>query len=123
MVESAIKGGESLLKRLAQAGFPVETALWFYYSDMDRWRLLIASQMVDAKGPKAAHARIQHEFRRRPQLTGVALADVQVISPKNELVRLLRSAISTGHGLSGIRFTGNAVNNVFIEDAYLYRVT
>jgi hypothetical protein len=36
----------------------------------------------------------------------------------------MRTAIQTGPGtgVSGIRFTQNMVNNVLIEDAYIYRL-
>jgi hypothetical protein len=38
------------------------------------------------------------------------------------MLSLLRVAISTGPGISGIRFTHNTINNVLIEDAYIYRL-
>jgi len=46
-----------------------------------------------------------------------------VIEEKAPLYVLLRSAISTGPGLSGIRFSRNVINGQLIEDAYLYRIT
>jgi hypothetical protein len=37
-------------------------------------------------------------------------------------VALLRKAVSTGPGISGVRITNNAVNGRIIDDAYIYRV-
>lgn len=53
----------------------------------------------------------------------VGTKDISVVDEKDPLFLLLRSAISTGPGVGGIRFSRNVVNGQLIEDAYLYRVT
>ncbi|NIV68021.1 hypothetical protein GWN43_04130 [Candidatus Bathyarchaeota archaeon] len=50
------------------------------------------------------------------------MRQISVISTEHDLVKLLRAAIHTGPGISGIRFTGNVINGVFIDDAYIYRM-
>jgi hypothetical protein len=45
------------------------------------------------------------------------------VKDNDPLVLLLRKAIVTGPGISGIRFTSNSVNGTFIDDAYIYRLT
>jgi hypothetical protein len=52
----------------------------------------------------------------------LSLQNISLVSPNDDLVKLLKAAIKTGPGVSNIRFTGNVINNVFIEDAYIYRV-
>jgi hypothetical protein len=53
----------------------------------------------------------------------IPLKDVTVIDSNDSLISLLRVAIKTGDGMSGIRFTNNVINGALIEDAYIYRVT
>lgn len=52
----------------------------------------------------------------------VSLNDVGVTDTSSTLVNLLRTAISTGDGISGIRFSRNTINGTFIEDSYIYRI-
>jgi len=122
LVDSDIKDGKRLIEALDRANFPLNGALWFYLADSDEWRLLLVSPLVDDKGPKQAYASIQlmiAEFR--PPL-GISLKRISVLSPRSELIQLLRMAIRTGRGISEIRFTRNTINNVFIEDALIYRL-
>ena len=37
-------------------------------------------------------------------------------------VRLIRKAVGSGAKISGIPFTGNSINGVYIDDAYIYRM-
>lgn len=122
LVEVNIENGKKLVEALDKAHFKVYAALWFYLPDTDDWRFMIATPLFDEKGPKEAYTLIQSILKKMPQPFGIALKDVSVVSPKHGLIQLMRSAISTGPGISGIRFTRNTVNNVFIEDAYIYRI-
>ena len=53
----------------------------------------------------------------------VSLSDISVVENTDPLVTLLRTAVKTGMGIAGLRFSRNTINGHFIEDAYLYRVT
>jgi len=52
-----------------------------------------------------------------------APGDITVVKDNDPLVVLLRKAISTGLGISGVRFTNNSINGTFIDDAYIYRLS
>jgi len=115
--------GEELIKRLDDHGFPVDAAFWLYSTDSGVWRLMIASQVVDQKGPKGAYHLVQTVLAKMPPDFGISLHNITMLSPKADLVKLFRSVIHTGpKAISRIRFTRNAINNTFIEDAYIYRV-
>jgi len=53
----------------------------------------------------------------------IPLKDIAVIDSNDPLIKLLRVAIKTGGGISGIRFTKNVINGTPIEDAYIYRIS
>jgi hypothetical protein len=121
LVEGDIDTGRKLVEALDSARFPVSAALWLYTTEWDEWRLLIASPVVDEKGPKKSYAKIRATLSKLPAT--ISIKNVSAVSPKEKLIQLLTKAVYTGPGIAGIRFTRNAVNGEFIEDAYIYRLT
>lgn len=122
LVEKDIQEGKRLIEALDKADFQAEAAMWFYLTDSDEWRLLIASPFVEKNGPKKAYSFIQSVLAQLSPSSEIPLKDISVLSPKDQLISLLRTAIRTGPGISGIRFTRNVINNRLIEDAYIYRI-
>ena len=110
--------------KLDEINFEVKGALWFYLSEPKEWRLIFASPAVDKNGPKEAYEKVQSQLEKlkQKQPYELSLDNVSLVSPSDNLIKLLKSAIKTGPGISDIRFTRNVINNVFIEDAYIYRV-
>ncbi len=123
LVDRKIELGRQLLLSLDRRNFQVPAAFWFYVSEANDWRLIIASPDVDSQGPRATYAKIQAAADSDLLAGELSLREISVVSPKDPLVKLLGMAVSTGHGISGIRFTQNTINNTFIEDAYIYRLS
>ena len=99
------------------------SALWYYVSDSDGWRLIIASPVVRERGPEEAYKTVQRVLADLPS-SGIRLPDVWVIKETEPLITLIKSAVSTAASdISNIRFTRNSVNGVYIEDAHIYRST
>lgn len=122
LVENDIRDGERLVDALDNAGFQVEAALWFYLTDSDEWRLLIASPFVERNGPKDSYSFIQSVMAELSEPLAISLKDVSVVSPNRPPISLIRTAVHTGPGISGVRFTRNVINNTLVEDAYIYRM-
>jgi hypothetical protein len=118
LVEEDFQRGRQLIEKLEQTGFPVSAALWFYMSESDEWRLFIASPIYDAEGPRATYTRVQRVLSP----DSITLDNISVISPEDQLIRLLGQVIQTGPSMKGIRFTRNAIGGIFIEDAYIYKI-
>lgn len=123
LVEGKIKDGEALLRELDNTGVEVKAAFWLYMPEPEEWRLKIAMPLVDSQGPRAAYVRIQEAIFETTEKLALALSEISVVSPKDQLVKLLKPVIRTGRGISGIRFSRNTINGTFIEDAYIYRIT
>jgi hypothetical protein len=123
LVDSDINDGMKLIQKLDMTNFSVVAALWFYYSDIIEWRLTIASDYLDKNGPKKAYSFLQ-TLLMDFDIFSISLENITLISPENDLIKLLSSAIQTGPGptLSKIRFTRNVINGQLIEDAYIYRI-
>lgn len=130
LVENVIKAGKELLDKLDKDGFDVKAALWYYLSEPAEWRLILASSTVDKEGPKKAYEKIQSQIRELEQHYkktnehfDLSLENISVVSPNNNLIKLIKSVIKTKKGvISNLRFTRNVINNVLIEDAYIYRI-
>jgi len=122
LVNADMEAGEVLLNKLDESNFDVKAALWFFFSDSGQWRLIFALPMVDKKGPKEAYEKVQNKLKELKNRYELSLENISVVSPDDNLVKLLKLTIKTGPGVSHIRFTRNVINNVLIEDAYIYRV-
>jgi len=115
--------GEELMQRLDAADFGVVAAFWLYALEPNRWRLMLASPLVDREGPIKAYARIQATLVKRPDaVPGLSVRNITVLSPKDPLVKKLRTVIRVGKGKRGMRFSSARVRDTFVEDSYIYRL-
>jgi hypothetical protein len=48
---------------------------------------------------------------------------INVETPRDELVRGLRMVLGSAASVQGVRLGGTRVNDQFVEDAYLYRLS
>ena len=119
-----ISAGAELTRRLDEARFIVSASLWLYMPDSNTWRFIIASPEVRTQGIKKAYKQVQSVVFGVPEdQPKIDLKDITVVDSKDPLISLLKVAIKTGEGISGIRFSQNMINGVLIEDAYIYRLT
>jgi hypothetical protein len=118
-----IELGKTILQGLDKDKFPVTAAFWLLDTDIGTWRYVLASPIFDKLGPIAAYKKLIAEIGEILGKSNFSKA-VTLTSPNNAFIRLLKVAINTGpESISDIRFTGNSINNHYIDDAYLYRVS
>ncbi|MBF8276922.1 MAG: hypothetical protein HW390_1995 [Candidatus Brocadiaceae bacterium] len=123
LTESMIKAGEELTCILDQMNWPVTASLWFYFVEENQWKMLLTSPSVEKEGPKRAYQRVQEALGKFQQgKPKIGLQDVAVTDESHPLISLMKIAIQTGRGISGIRFSKNVINGQVIEDAYIYRL-
>ena len=116
--------GKRILEILNEEGINPAAALWFYYPEYERWKLLIADYEVGSTGPMNIYRQIRKILdTRQDELSGLQLFDVVLIKPDDPMLCLMRKAINTGQGISGIRFANNVIDGTVIEDTYVYRLT
>jgi hypothetical protein len=122
MAEDALVGfdverGAELVRALDAAGFPVLAALWMHYPDIETWKLLIATPK--ANEPQKAYTEIRH-IVDGAKLDAPDLAQIRLVLPDDQTVTTLSQAIRV-EGLSGVRFSRNMINGIYVDDAYIYR--
>ncbi len=122
--DEMISAGAELTRRLDDARFIVSASLWLFTSETEGWRFVIASPEVRTRGLRWAYKQVQAVVSKMLNARArIPLKDIAVIDSNDPLIKLLRVAIRTGSGISGIRFTKNVINGTPIEDAYIYRIT
>jgi len=120
--DKLIHGGEILVKQLDDAKIAVDAALWFFFSDIQAWKLLLSLPDLINQGPKAAYQAVQQALLKVNGKLQISLDDIAVTQPDASILKLLRIAINTGIDISGIRFSNNVINGQLVEDAYIYRL-
>ena len=123
MVDRKIERGKRLIKKLDDSRFPVTAAFWYYFPEAEQWRLVIASPTVESGGRHAAYTEIHRIQRRGLRLPLLSVSEITAVTPRDPLVKLLSSAVRTGPAMAGITFSGNVINGIHIEDAYIYRLS
>lgn len=122
--ELKIELGKSILSLLDQKGVCPTAFLWFYLPDNNSWRLVIASKKFDNKDQKDNYQDFIKTFGSEKSIKEVDLSNITILSGQNDLLSLLKVAIKTPHDATdGIKFTSNVINGVFIDDAYIYRLS
>ena len=121
--DQLIEAGKKLIERLDEASSDIKAAFWMFFPDEKNWKLILVSQLVKQDGPRQFYKRVIEANKEASESESiVSLNDVSVTDTSDTLANILNMAISTGDKISGIRFSGNTINGVFIEDCYIYRI-
>lgn len=121
LTKDMIDSGAQLIKALDTQGLAADAAFWIYSPDTETWKLCIVEAKTETLGPKAVYAQVQKAMKLSKE-TDLALDKIALMKADAPLLRLLRTAVKTGPGTSGIRFQKNMINGTLIEDAYIYRM-
>jgi len=122
LTKELIDAGARLVKKLDERGLAPDAAFWLYSPEEQTWKLLLVEVKLAKKGPKAAYSEIQKILAKHAQeLENIKLDDLVLEKPDARIVELIRKAMRTGSGVTGIRFKNNVVDGTLIDDAYVYR--
>jgi len=59
LTEEMIEGGARLTAKLDEMGLPLAVAMWFFFADLNEWRLLLASPDLSTAGPRVIYRRVE----------------------------------------------------------------
>ena len=123
LTEDMIEAGARLTAKLDEVGLSVAAAMWLFMTESNEWRLLIASPELPTSGPQAVYRKIEAARQALgDKVAATSMSVIGLLDPADELVQLFRTALKTGSGVSRVRFSKNAINGHFIEDALIYRI-
>ena len=126
LVETDIKDGLRLVSALRDTDakfqtphFLVKGAFWLIDENAIEWRLIIATPLVDQRGPFSAYADIQGVLRRLAPIS-LTMQDITVVSPNDKVVKVIKKAGKVPRGTTGFRLGRARVDDTYVEDAYVY---
>ena len=124
LVETDIVDGRRLVAALNQINshFKVHAAFWLYRPEVLEWRFMIATPLVDQRGPFSTYADLQGILRTIAPPLSISMQDISVVSPNDKLVKVLKRAAQIPPGALGVRFGRSRLEDTYVEDAYVYRV-
>lgn len=123
LTKEMIEAGASFVRKLDEKDVQPDAAFWFYFPDIQQWKLVLAEVKLGSVGPREIYKRIQDVlYQFSEELKHLPLESITIAKPDAPIVALLRVAIRTGPTIAGIRFTNNVINGVVVEDAYIYRL-
>ena len=114
--------GQKFVDALDLASFEFNAAFWLYESDIDDWRLYVATPTVDSDGSREAYSRIHRILSELAQPIDISLSHVRVVSPSDPIVRALKSAYKVETGDATVHVRKSIFEGVVIEDALVYRI-
>ncbi len=122
--EPKIELGKTVLELLDKKGVNPSSFLWFYLSNSNSWRLVISADIYNNKDIKECYKSFIEQFGSESVVKEIGLSNITITSSSDNLLNVFKMAIRTDKkSISGIRFTSNVINGVFIEDAYVYRLS
>jgi hypothetical protein len=102
-------------------GLDVRAAYWIFDEAAQEWRFTIAEPTVDQTGTRLLYEKISQALEGQSET--LRLHDIYAVSPNDQLISLVRLAISTPPtAIAGISFTGNVVMGTRVPDMYIYRM-
>jgi hypothetical protein len=124
LVEPKVSEAIQLVQKLDSLGMPPTSAVWYFYDDADKWRLLVASPAFDRWLPKQEPVAYQKIFEAMGALalTSLGISDIKLMQTKNPLIQTLRWVIGTGEKrIAQAHFSNTTVNGIFIKEMVVLR--
>ncbi|MBI3693239.1 MAG: hypothetical protein HY238_00140 [Acidobacteria bacterium] len=113
--------GEKVLGALDAAGYQVTVALWLLTEEFGEWRLVLASPLYDKAGPKEAYLQLHAALSsNHPEL--LHQVSISLKGNRSALIRALRSIFGKTASVAGMRLGDHVIGDVWIDDAYVYRI-
>jgi hypothetical protein len=121
LVDRKIEKGARFLEALDAAGVPVDAALWFYFPESEKWRLVVATPIKENEGPRAAYRTFREAREAADPPIEFGSGEVRAASRDDPIIKALWGFGVPPSQLVGKRFGGPYINGVDFQGAYLYR--
>lgn len=119
LVSHDIEVGRRIVAALTRASIPVTVYLWAFIPQLQEWQFMIATPLVDIKGPRAAYGEVDRALQREGILDEVPLRRIFLKSPNDRVLKSLERE-SKSVPQEAFRVVNEQIGGNFVEDAYLY---
>jgi hypothetical protein len=119
LVSDDIEIGRRIVATLTRANIPVAVYLWAFVPELQEWQFIIATPLVDSKGPLAAYGEVNKVLRKEGLLGDSPLRRIFLRSPNDRALKLLQKESRT-LPQEAFRVVNQQIAGTFVEDAYVY---
>jgi hypothetical protein len=124
LVESVVTDSIKLVGELDRLGDNPRNALWYFFSDADEWRLLIAGPSFDPLLPKdegLAYQKIAKAITAA-NLDSLTIADVKLVRTDDAVLAATRFVLKTrADGVVRAHFRDNTFNGIYVKEMLVLR--
>jgi hypothetical protein len=119
LVSSEIEVGRRIIAALTRAKIPVKVYLWAFIPEVQEWQFMIATPLVDAKGPLGAYADVNKALQKEGVFEDLPLGGIFLRSPNDPVLKLLEKE-SKAVPRDASRVVNQHISGSFVAEAYVY---
>jgi hypothetical protein len=119
LVNNDIEIGRRIVAALTRASIPVTVYLWAFIPQLQEWQFMVATPLVDTKGPLAAYAEVNKALQREGIFDDIPLRRIFLRSPSDRVLKSLERD-SRVVPQEAFRVVNEQIAGSFVEDAYVY---
>jgi hypothetical protein len=120
LVNHDIEIGRRIVAALTRASIPVTVYLWAFIPQLQEWQFMVATPLVDTKGPLAAYGEVNRALQKDGVFDDIPLSRIFLKSPSDKVLKSLEKE-SRVVPQETFRVVNDQIAGNFVEDAYLYR--
>ena len=120
LVSGDIEIGRQIVAALSRARIPVTVYLWAFLPQLQEWQFIVATPLVDTKGPLAAYSEVNRTLQKAGVFGEVPLRRIFLKSPNDRVLRSLEKQ-SKAVPQEAYRVVNEQIAGSFVEEAYLYK--
>lgn len=124
LVEGLIEDSIELVRELDKGPYKPSKVIWYYYDDVDSWRLIIVNGELDKLLPKQeplAYKSIAEAINKR-DLSSLSISEVKLMKSDDPLISALSFLMRTGpNNFVRASFSDTTLNGIFIKDMVILR--
>ncbi len=124
LVESLISDSITLVQELDKQAPGPSNVIWYYFSDAEVWRLLIAGPTFDQLLPKeeVRAYEICAKAITGAHLNSLTIADVKLIRTNDPVLVATKFVLRTpANGIVRAHFRDNVFNGIFVKEMLILR--
>ena len=120
LVSIDVLQGERIVRLLEESGIKLSLALWLLVAEYSDWRFALASKDLDRLSPFDQIKRTQDILRKSLEVEHIPT--LWIMNTLEPFPRNLRKLFGKAKSVEGMRLGGQFIGNLFVEDAYIYRI-
>jgi len=119
LVNNDIEIGRRIVAALTRASIPVTVYLWAFIPQLQEWQFIVATPLIDTKGPLAAYSEVNKALQKEGVFDDVPLRRIFLKSPNDRVLKSLEKE-SRAVQQETFRVVNEQIAGSFVEDAFVY---